>query len=96
MSDRTQRLQELVEAALAEAEAEAVANARLTVQPRPLAYALKDAHKVLGIGMSSLQREIRAGRLKVKRLRGRVVITTEELERYLAAADDSDPPRRRR
>lgn len=51
---------------------------------RPLAYNFKDAAKVTGLGVSTLEREVRAGRLKKIRVRSRVLITDEELRRYLA------------
>jgi excisionase family DNA binding protein len=53
-------------------------------EPPPLSYTYKQAAKATGASVSTLAREVRAGRLKASKLRGRVVITTEELRRFLA------------
>lgn len=57
-------------------------------EARPLAYTYPGAAKATGLGVSTLRREVRAGRLKSTRVRGRVLITDEELRRYLAANSD--------
>jgi excisionase family DNA binding protein len=51
--------------------------------PRPLAYTFKEAAKVTGLGVSTIAREVRAGRLHKIRVRSRVLIMDEELQRYL-------------
>lgn len=55
---------------------------------RPLSYTYKDAARATGLGVSTLVREVRAGRLKRVKVRGRVLITDEELRRYLAEHTD--------
>jgi hypothetical protein len=72
-------------AALLEAEKKPAAD----VEPdsRPLAYSFEGASKATGLGVSTLRREVRAGRLEAKKLRGRVVITAEALARYLDSAE---------
>jgi excisionase family DNA binding protein len=48
-----------------------------------LAYTYRDAARVTGLGVSTIRREVTVGRLKNIRVRGRVLITDEELRRYL-------------
>jgi excisionase family DNA binding protein len=60
--------------------------AKSELEARPLAYSVKAAARATGLGESTVRREIRAGRLKKIHVRGRVLITDEELRRYLAAA----------
>lgn len=57
--------------------------------PRPISYTYKDAARATGLGVSTLVREVRAGRLKRVKVRGRVLITDEELRRYLAEHTDA-------
>jgi excisionase family DNA binding protein len=73
-------------AALLEAEKQ---QQQTQVEPesRPLAYSFQGASKATGLGVSTLRREVRAGRLRAVRVRGRVVITDEDLQRYLAGAE---------
>jgi excisionase family DNA binding protein len=53
-------------------------------EPRRLAYNFKGAALALGLSVSTIQREVRVGRLRATRVRGRVLITEEEMRRYLA------------
>lgn len=57
-------------------------------EQRPISYTYKGAAKATGLGISTLQREVRAGRLHIKRVRGRVLFTDEELRRFLAEQSD--------
>lgn len=51
---------------------------------RPLAYGYEGAAQMTGLGVRTIRREVRAGRLKHVKVRGRVLITDAELRRYLA------------
>ena len=73
-------------AAMIEAEKPA-ASSQVEPESRPLAYSFESAAKATGVGVSTLRREVRAGKLHAVRVRGRVVITEEELQRYLAGAE---------
>ncbi|HLY78630.1 MAG TPA: helix-turn-helix domain-containing protein [Caulobacteraceae bacterium] len=70
-------------AALLEAEKPS----QVEAESRPLAYSFQGAAQATGVGVSTLRREVRAGRLHAVRLRGRVVIPAEELQRYLSGAE---------
>lgn len=54
----------------------------------PLAYRIPDAVRVAGIGRSCLYEEIKAGRLRATKIRGRTVILRTDLERYLLTCRD--------
>jgi excisionase family DNA binding protein len=71
-------------AALIEAEKPAETPAQAEPESRPLSYTFKGAARATGLGVTTLRREVRAGRLKKTKVRGRVLITDEELRRYLA------------
>lgn len=82
MSDQSlaERIAALIEAEKKPAQSEP--------ELRPLAYTYKGAAKALGIGVSTITRDVRAGKLHVTRIRGRVLITDQELRRYLAENSD--------
>jgi excisionase family DNA binding protein len=69
-------------AAMIEADKEA-ATPPVDPESRPLAYTYKGAARVTGLGVSTLSREVRAGRLKCIKVRNRVLITDDELRRFL-------------
>lgn len=50
-----------------------------------LAYTLPDAAEQAGVSVPTLRREIRAGALRARRVRGRTVVLHADLERYLAS-----------
>jgi excisionase family DNA binding protein len=52
-----------------------------------LAYPLDEAAAQLGVSKSTVEREIRDGRLRARRVRGCVRITGAEIERYLGSTD---------
>lgn len=58
-------------------------------ESRPLAYSLKGAARATGLGEHTIRREVRAGRLKATKIRRRLVVTDEELRRYLAEHTDA-------
>jgi len=64
--------------------AERAAQAAKAPEPPPLSYTYRSAAKATGLGVSTIVREVRAGRLKAKKVRGRVVILEAELRRFLA------------
>lgn len=51
----------------------------------PLAYLPKPAAQHLGIGLTSLYAEIKAGRIKARKYGRRTLIATSELQAWLAA-----------
>jgi hypothetical protein len=53
-----------------------------------LAYPIDDLADAIGIGRSKLYAEIRAGRLKAKKLGSRTIITTPAARDYLDALPD--------
>jgi excisionase family DNA binding protein len=57
-------------------------------EARPLSYTYRTAAKATGLGVSTIRREVRAGRLKRIKVRGRVLITDAELRRFLAEQAD--------
>ena len=71
-------------AAMLEAEKAAAAQPPPVSDSRPLAYNYEGAAQATGLGVSTIRREVRAGRLKNVKVRGRVLITDAELRRYLA------------
>lgn len=75
--------QSLAERIAAMIEAEKAEKAPHPEPPRPIAYTYKTASHATGLGISTLQREVRAGRLRTTRIRGRVLFTDEELRRFL-------------
>jgi len=54
----------------------------------PLVLHRKDAAKMLGISLTSLDRAIAAGQLKVKKYGKRSLLTTEECKRFLHELPD--------
>jgi excisionase family DNA binding protein len=68
-------------------------------EPPALAYTVKEAARVTGLGVSTINREVRAGRLHKIRVRSRVLITDDELRRFLKQAAEpisytrTPPPR---
>lgn len=52
-----------------------------------LAYPLDEAAVLIGVSEMTLRREIKAGRVRARRVRGRVVVLHAEIERYLARTD---------
>jgi hypothetical protein len=53
-----------------------------------LAYPIDDLADAIGIGRSKLYAEIRAGRLKAKKIGSRTIITTPAARDYLDALPD--------
>jgi excisionase family DNA binding protein len=70
----------------------AMIEAEKTAKPepdsRPLSYTYQGAARATGLGVTTIRREVRAGRLKRTKVRGRVLITDEALRRYLAEHTD--------
>ncbi len=56
-----------------------------TERPPRRAFSVKETARSLGVSPGFLRLEIERGRLQVTRLGRRVLITSGELERYLAA-----------
>jgi excisionase family DNA binding protein len=50
-----------------------------------VAYSISELAGMLGLGRSTLYEEIRAGRLRLTKLRGRSIILAEDLAEYLEA-----------
>ncbi len=50
-----------------------------------LAYGVVEACRVAACGRSTLYREIRAGRLRARKIRGRTVILVDDLKKWLQA-----------
>lgn len=50
-----------------------------------LAYSLTEAAEQASVSVLTLRREIRAGEIRARRVRGRTVVLHTELERYLAS-----------
>jgi excisionase family DNA binding protein len=76
---------------LAERIAAVIAEHQAASEPdaiRPLSYTYKTAAKATGLGINTLRREVRAGRLKRKKVGTKVVITDQELRRWLAECGD--------
>jgi hypothetical protein len=53
-----------------------------------LAYPLNDFADAIGVGRSKLYAEIKAGRLKAKKVGSRTIITSAAAHTYLAALPD--------
>ena len=49
----------------------------------PLAVSIEEAARMLGISRTLLYDEIKAGRIKTKKIGSRTIIEVEELRRYL-------------
>ena len=62
--------------------------AQTGLEPGRLAYPIDDLADAIGIGRSKLYAEIRAGRLKAKKLGSRTIITTPAARDYLDALPD--------
>jgi excisionase family DNA binding protein len=65
------------------------ARARHQLQLTPFTYGLGQAAALLGCSPGMLRLEIQRKRLAAKRLGSRVLITAEELQRYVAALEDA-------
>jgi excisionase family DNA binding protein len=78
MSDQT-----LAERIAAMIEADKPAPGADDPELRPLSYTFKGAAKATGLSVNTLRREVRAERLKSTKVRGRVLITDDELRRFL-------------
>jgi hypothetical protein len=60
-----------------------------TTEPKPpVAYSIPEAARAASIGTTKLRNEIRAGRLRVRKLGKRSIITTSDLEKWAAALPD--------
>lgn len=57
---------------------------------RPLAHAIPDAARAIGIGRSAVYELIADGRLDARKLGGRTVITDESLRELIASAPKAD------
>jgi len=66
----------------------AEATTAIAAEPDRLAYPIDDLANAIGIGRSKLYAEIRAGRLKAKKLGTRTIITTPAARDYLDALPD--------
>lgn len=55
--------------------------------PLRLLYSVAEAAKILGVSRATTFREIRAKRLKPRRIGRRTMLAAEELRRYAEAAD---------
>jgi len=64
------------------------ATAALATEPGRLAYPIDDLANAIGIGRSKLYAEIRAGKLKAKKLGTRTIVTTPAARDYLDALPD--------
>jgi excisionase family DNA binding protein len=56
-----------------------------------VAYSVKEAAVVLGVGNTKLWEEINAGHLRARRLGARVLIPAAEIEAWLAALPEHKP-----
>jgi hypothetical protein len=59
-----------------------------TLEPGRLAYPLNDFADAIGVGRSKLYAEIKAGRLKAKKVGSRTIITSAAAHTYLDALPD--------
>ena len=58
-------------------------------QPKPpVAYSIPEAARAAAIGTTKLRNEIRAGRLRARKLGKRSIVTTNDLENWAAALPD--------
>ncbi len=58
-----------------------------------LAVSITEAASVVGIGRTSMYREIERGTISTVRIGGRRLITIDELRRYVAALEPNERPR---
>jgi excisionase family DNA binding protein len=56
----------------------------------PLAYRMKDFAQLTGLSLSTVKREVYAGKLKAIKKRGNVLITAEAAREYLELFDDPE------
>jgi len=56
----------------------------------PIAYAPKDAKRILGCGLTFLYAEISAGRLEARKAGKKTLIPADSLRAYLAALPKAD------
>lgn len=63
-------------------------NATTPLEPERLAYPIDDLAAAIGIGRSKLYAEIRAGKLKAKKVGSRTIITSPAARDYLDALPD--------
>jgi hypothetical protein len=58
-------------------------------QPKPpVAYSIPEAARAASIGTTKLRNEIRAGRLRARKLGKRSIVTANDLENWAAALPD--------
>ena len=50
-------------------------------------YSVNDVMKMLGICRATLYKEINSGRLAIKKVRSRTIISKESLDKYIEALD---------
>jgi hypothetical protein len=62
--------------------------AQSTLEPGRLAYPLNDFADAIGVGRSKVYAEIKAGRLKAKKIGSRTIITSDAAHTYLDALPD--------
>jgi excisionase family DNA binding protein len=62
---------------------------RADSQPKPcIAFSIPEAAKSASVGTSKLRSEIRAGRLRARKLGKRTIVTAQDLEDWAAALPD--------
>jgi hypothetical protein len=59
-----------------------------SLEPEKLAYQIDDLAVAIGIGRSKLYAEIRAGKLKAKKVGSRTIVTSPAARDYLDALPD--------
>lgn len=59
---------------------------------QPMAYSPKDAAQYLGIGLTALYVEIRAGRIKVRKYGRRSLIGADDLKAWFARLPQKEAP----
>jgi hypothetical protein len=66
-----------------------ISQVRRTTTSRPvIAYSIPEAARAAAIGVTKLRLEIRAGRLRARKLGKRTIITADDLENWAAALPD--------
>lgn len=65
---------------------------RATEPVRKMVMSRDEASKALGVSINTVDRIIKSGKLRAKRLEGRVVIPVVEIERYIASLEDVENP----
>lgn len=59
---------------------------------RQMVLSRNEACRALGVSINTIDRIVRSGKLRAKRLEGRVVIPVSEIERYIASLEDVESP----